>query len=58
MPRLFFTAVLLLLMAAGAFAQETPKESPDVLTLTSAIAEAQQNNRSIKISMQIGRAHV
>lgn len=52
MPRLFFTAVLLLLTAARAFAQEAPKDSPDVLTLTAAIAEAQQNNRSIKISIQ------
>ena len=34
MPRLFFTAVLVLLTAARTFAQESPKESPDVLTLT------------------------
>src|ERR1700722_2625431 len=52
MPRLFFTAVLLLLTAASGFAQEAPKDSPAVLTLTAAIAEAQQNNRSIKISIQ------
>jgi outer membrane protein len=52
MPRLFFTAVLLLLTAARAFAQEAPKKSPEVLTLTAALAEAQQNNRSIKISIQ------
>ena len=52
MPRLFFTAVLLLLTAARAFAQEAPKDSPDVLTLTAAIAEARQNNRSIKIANQ------
>ncbi|MGB9243052.1 MAG: TolC family protein [Candidatus Acidiferrales bacterium] len=52
MPRLFFTAVLLLLTAARAFAQEASKDSPVVLTLTAAIAEAQQNNRSIKIANQ------
>ena len=52
MPRLFFTAALLLLTAVRAFAQEAPKDSLDVLTLTAAIAEAQQNNRSIKISIQ------
>jgi outer membrane protein TolC len=52
MPRLFFTAVLLFLTAARAFAQEAPKKSPEVLTLTAALAEAQQNNRSIKISIQ------
>jgi outer membrane protein len=52
MPRLFFTAVLLLLTAARSPAQEAPKSSVDVLTLTAAIAEAQQNNRSIKISIQ------
>jgi Outer membrane efflux protein len=52
MPRLFFTAVLLLLTAARALAQEAPQDSPAVLTLTAAIAEAQQNNRSIKISIQ------
>lgn len=52
MPRLFFTAVLLLLTAARAFAQEAPEQSPDVLTLTAAIAEAQQNNRAIKIANQ------
>src|SRR6202158_4281018 len=52
MPRLFFTAALLLLTAARAFAQEAPKKSPEVLTLTAALAEAQQNNRSIKISIQ------
>ena len=52
MPRLFFTAVLLLLTAARAFAQEAPNESANVLTLTAAIAEAQQNNRSIKIANQ------
>src|SRR5580693_10325548 len=52
MPRLFFTAVLLLLTATRALAQEAPQDSPAVLTLTAAIAEAQQNNRSIKISIQ------
>src|ERR1700751_6435552 len=52
MPRLFFTAVLLFLTAARAFAQDAPQDSPAVLTLTAAIAEAQQNNRSIKISIQ------
>ncbi len=52
MPRLFFTAVLLLLTAARAFAQEASNKSPEVLTLTAALAEAQQNNRSIKISIQ------
>jgi outer membrane protein len=52
MPRLFFTAVLLLLTAARVFGQETQKDSPDVLTLTAAITEAQQNNRLIKISIQ------
>src|ERR1700751_1181175 len=52
MPRLFFTAVLLLVTAACALAQEAPKNSGGVLTLTAAIAEAQQNNRSIKISLQ------
>ena len=52
MPRLFFTAVLLLLTAARVFAQEAPNESANVLTLTAAIAEAQQNNRSIKIANQ------
>ena len=52
MPRLFFTTVLLLLTAARAFPQITAKDSADVLTLTAAIAEAQQNNRNIKISNQ------
>src|ERR1700741_3577212 len=52
MPRLFFTAVLLLVTAACALAQEAPKNSGGVLTLTAAIAEAQQNNRNIKISNQ------
>ena len=52
MPRLFFTAVLLLVTAACALAQEVPKNSGGVLTQTAAIAEAQQNNRSIKISLQ------
>jgi AcrB/AcrD/AcrF family len=50
MTRFFFTAVLLLLTAARAFPQTVVKDSPDVLTLTAAIAEAQQNNRLIKIS--------
>jgi outer membrane protein TolC len=52
MPRLFFTTALLLLTAARAFPQTTAKNSADVLTLTAAIAEAQQNNRNIKISNQ------
>ena len=81
MPRLLFTAALLLVSAAPTLAQAAPGDSsstppttasvatdaraaaavdtsrvsadaPSVLTLESALAEAQQNNRLIKISNQ------
>ena len=81
MPRLLFTAALLLVSAAATLAQAAPGDSssappttasvatdaraaaavdtsrvsadaPSVLTLESALAEAQQNNRLIKISNQ------
>lgn len=52
MPRLFFTTALVLLTAVPSPAQSTAADAPSVLTLESAIAEAQQNNREIKISNQ------
>jgi outer membrane protein TolC len=51
MPRLFFTTALVLLTAVPSLAQGAA-DAPSVLTLASAIAEAQQNNREIKISNQ------
>jgi hypothetical protein len=52
MPRLFFTTALVLLTAVPSLAQSAAADAPSVLTLESAIAEAQQNNREIKISNQ------
>lgn len=52
MPRLFFAAALLLLASTGVYAQTAPADSPEILTLTEALAQAQQNNRQIKISNQ------
>ena len=52
MPRLFFTTALVLLTAVPSLAQSVAADAPSVLTLESAIAEAQQNNREIKISNQ------
>jgi outer membrane protein len=51
MSRLFFTTALVLLTAVPSLAQSAA-DAPSVLTLESAIAEAQQNNREIKISNQ------
>jgi outer membrane protein TolC len=52
MPRLFFTVVFLLFTASHSQAQGAASDSVAVLTLDQAIAEAQQNNRLIKISNQ------
>ena len=52
MPRLFLTTAFVLLMAVPSLAQSAAADAPSVLTLESAIAEAQQNNREIKISNQ------
>jgi outer membrane protein TolC len=52
MPRLFLTAALVLLTAVPSLAQSAAADAPSVLTLKNAIAEAQQNNREIKISNQ------
>jgi outer membrane protein len=49
-PPVFILA--LLLMAHGALAQNLQTDSSSVLTLENAVAEAQQNNRQIKISNQ------
>ena len=47
-----FLLALLSLMAPGAFAQNPQTDSSTILTLENAVAEAQQNNRQIKISNQ------
>lgn len=52
MPRLFFTAVLLLLAATRALPQDVPPDSVEVLTLQQALAAAQKNNRQIQIANQ------
>jgi len=52
MPRLFLTTAFVLLTAVPSLAQSAAADAPSVLTLESAIAEAQQNNREIKISNQ------
>ena len=56
MPRLLITFTLLLLTVPRVSAQiapaDAPAAAPAVLTLNSAVAEAQQNNRQIKISYQ------
>jgi outer membrane protein len=52
MPRLFFTAALVLLTAVPSLAQGGVADTPSVLTLENAIAEAQRNNREIKIANQ------
>jgi outer membrane protein len=55
MPRFFITCALLLLTVPRVSAQIAPADAPPapaVLTLDSAVAEAQQNNRQIKISYQ------
>jgi outer membrane protein len=52
MPRLFFTVVFLLFSASYSLAQAAAADSAAILTLDQAIAEAQQNNRLIKISNQ------
>lgn len=52
MPRLFFTAVLFLLTAPRAFTQDATGNSVEILTLQQALAEAQKNNRQIKIANQ------
>jgi len=50
--RLFPVAVLFAPFAGGAAAQVASAESPAVLTLETALAEAQQSNRLIKIASQ------
>ncbi len=50
--RFLVSAVLLATAAGGALAQVAPAESPAVLTLETALAEAQQSNRLIKIAGQ------
>jgi outer membrane protein len=52
MHRLFFTAALVLLTAVPSLAQGGVADTPSVLTLENAIAEAQRNNREIKIANQ------
>ena len=52
MRPLVFLLALLSLMAPGAFAQNPQTDSSTILTLENAVAEAQQNNRQIKISNQ------
>ena len=52
LARFLFAAVLLAITAGGAPAQVAPAESPAALTLESALAEAQQSNRLIKIADQ------
>jgi outer membrane protein len=52
MPRLFFAVVFLFFTASHSLAQAAAADSVAVLTLDQAIAEAQQNNRLIKISNQ------
>jgi outer membrane protein len=52
MHRLFFAVALLLSMNGRSFGQSRATESADVLTLDKALAEAQENNRLIKISNQ------
>ena len=50
--RFLVSAVLLATAAGAALAQVAPAESPAVLTLETALAEAQQSNRLIKIAGQ------
>ena len=50
--RLFPVAVLFATVAGSAAAQVASAESPAVLTLETALAEAQQSNRLIKIASQ------
>lgn len=52
MARICLAAILSLFIAADAVAQNAPPDAAAVLTLEGAIAEAQQNNRQIKISNQ------
>ena len=52
MPRLFFTAVLLLLAATRALPQDVPLNSVEILTLQQALEAAQKNNRQIQIANQ------
>lgn len=52
MARICLVAILCLFIAARAVAQNAPADAAAVLTLEGALAEAQQNNRQIKISNQ------
>lgn len=52
MARICLAAILSLFIAADAVAQNATPDAAAVLTLEGAVAEAQQNNRQIKISNQ------
>lgn len=52
MPRLFFIAALLFSSVGNSVAQTSSPDSSPVLTLESALEQAQQNNRLIAISKQ------
>jgi len=52
MSRLILVSALFFLAATSVYAQAEPTDTTEILTLNEAVAQAQQNNRSIKIAYQ------